>query len=427
VKAEATQSRQFPRMARVRQNFPVMPSVDVSATLREQFERIRAELKPNATVAVGVGSRGITNLAGIVRVVLDLLRGAGARPFIFPAMGSHGGATAEGQTELLASYGVTEAAMGAPIRASMEVRQVGTTSAGAPVYSSVEALAADHIVLVNRIKPHTDFFGAIGSGIIKMSVIGLGKREGAAAMHITASRHGHEAVIREMAGIVFAKTPILGGVAILENQAHETATLHWLKREEIFLREPALKEEASRLMPSIPFEEIDLLIIDRIGKNISGAGLDPNVVGRGVNGYTSELARGEKPAPFIRRIFVRDLTEETHGNAIGIGNADITTTRLVNGMDRRVMYMNALTALTPQSAKIPIYFDTDRECMERALGSLALGNVEEARVLRIADTLNLIEFQASESLLDEIKGNPILRMKGAFEPMRFDAADNLIG
>jgi hypothetical protein len=412
-------------MARLRQNFPVTTPLDISATLRAEFNSIRPHLKPNATVAVGVGSRGITNLAEIVRSTLDLLREAGARPFIFPAMGSHGGATAEGQTELLASYGVTESAMAAPIRASLEVRQIGTTSASAPVYSSVEALAADHIILINRIKPHTDFFGSIGSGIIKMSVIGLGKREGAAAMHISASRFGHEAVIKEMAALVFANTPILAGVAILENQFHETAALRVLKRDELFAREPALKEEAARLMPLIPFDEIDLLIIDRIGKNISGAGLDPNVVGRGVNGYTSGLVREGRPAPFIRRIFVRDLTPETHGNAIGIGNADLTTTRLVNAMDNRVTYINALTALTPQSAKIPIYFDTDRECIERALASLALPNIDQARVVRISDTLNLTDLQASESLASEIKANPIVRQKSDFQRMIFNNNGNL--
>jgi hypothetical protein len=410
-------------MARVRQDFPADAALDIRATLQKQFAPILPRLKPGATVAVGAGSRGISNIAEIVRATLDILRRAGANPFIFPAMGSHGGATPEGQTEVLASYGITESAMGAPIRASMEAREIGIAECGARVFGSVPALEADHIILVNRIKPHTDFFGSLGSGLVKMSVIGLGKKVGAQSMHRAASRLGHERVIRGMARVALTKAPVLCGVAILEDQRHQTAAIEVIPAKEIEAREGPLLDRARELMPRLPFEEIDLLIVDRIGKNISGAGLDPNVIGRGVNGYLSSLAREGRSAPFIRRIFVRELTPETHGNGIGIGMADITTTRLVNAIDLPITYTNALTALTPQGAKIPIYFETDRECIERSLASLAIEDTSAARVVRISDTLNLQTMEISQSLGGELHDGLII--ESAFEGMRFDSSGNL--
>lgn len=424
VSFQPMNSTLLPKMARVRQNFATGASVDIRATLEKEFAPILARLTKGSTVAVGAGSRGITNIATIVRMALDILRDAGLQPFIFPAMGSHGGATPEGQTELLASYGITEASMGAPIRASMEVREIGRAECGARVVASVAALEADHIILINRIKPHTDFFGALGSGLVKMSVIGLGKKIGAEAMHNTASRLGYERVIRDMARVALAKTPVLCGVAIVEDQRHQTAALQVIPAGEIEAREAQLLERARELMPRLPFEEIDLLIVDQIGKNISGAGLDPNIIGRGVQGYQSSLAREGRSAPFIRRIFIRDLTLETHGNAIGIGMADITTARLVKAIDLPVTYTNALTALTPQGAKIPIYFNTDRECIERALATLAIEDTSAARVVRISDTLNLETLQISESLGAEIRGG--LSVESAYEAMRFDAIGNLL-
>jgi hypothetical protein len=313
--------------------------------------------------------------------------------------------------------------MGAPIRAAMEVREIGIAECGARVFGSVAALEADHIILVNRIKPHTDFFGSLGSGLVKMSVIGLGKKIGAESMHGAASRLGHERVIRGMARVALTKAPVLCGVAILEDQRHQTAAIEVIPAQEIEAREGPLLERARELMPRLPFEEIDLLIVDRIGKNISGAGLDPNVIGRGVNGYLSSLAREGRSAPFIRRIFVRDLTPETHGNGIGIGMADITTARLVKGIDLRITYTNALTALTPQGAKIPIYFETDRECIERSLASLAIEDTLAARVVRISDTLNLQTMEISQSLGGELHDGLII--ESAFEGMRFDANGNL--
>ena len=413
------------RLLRVRQNFPRSAPLDISSVLRAGFAPLRGRIKPGDRIAVGVGSRGITNLAAIVTAVLENLRAVRAEPFFFPAMGSHGGATPEGQRELLASYGITEAAMRAPIRDSLEVRQVGETESGVPVFASVEASNADGIILVNRVKPHTDFSGALGSGLVKMCVVGLGKRAGAAAMHAAASRLGHERVIRDMARILLRTAPVLGGVAILENQFHDTARLVVVPREDIETAEDQLLIEARALMPALPFEEIDLLIVDRLGKNVSGAGLDPNVTGRWVNGYSSSLAREARPAPFIRRIFVRELTPETHGNATGIGLADVTTTRLVRAMDARVTYMNALTALTPQCAKIPIHFETDREAIEMALASLALSEPRSARIVRIRDTLSLEHLEISEALQAEAARRADLSIVAGLFEMSFDANGNL--
>ena len=415
----------FPLMLAVRQNFPKSAPLDIRATLRAEFAQIAGRIQPGARIAVAVGSRGITNLQPIVASVVENLKAAGAQPFVIPAMGSHGGATPEGQRDILSYYDITEASVGAPIWPSVEVEQIGVTEDGVPVFCSVEAMRADGVVIVNRIKPHTDFSGTLGSGVMKMLVIGLGKRTGATAMHAAASRLGHERVIRSLARAVLRSAPILCGVAILENQFHDTAKLSVLPREEIEKREEALLIEARNLMPRLPLDEIDLLIVDRIGKNISGAGMDPNVIGRWVQGYSSAL-KHEGQSPFIRRILVRDLTPETHGNAIGIGLADLTTTRVANAVDKPVTYINALTSLTPHCAKIPIHFDTDRECVAQALVSLAMDDPRTARVVRIADTLSLAEMEVSESCAALLHGRADLSIAATAAEMRFDGAGNLL-
>jgi len=415
----------LPRFLRVRQNFPRPASLDLQATLAAEFAKLRPRIKPGGRIAVGVGSRGITDLKVIVGEVLTLLRAAGAEPFIFPAMGSHGGATPGGQREILASYDLTEESMCTPIKASLEVKQVGVTADGKPVWCAVEPLAADGIVFINRVKPHTDFYGDIGSGLLKMAVVGLGKRAGAAAMHLAASELGHERAIRTMAGVLIRETPLLGGFAILENQFHETARIIVLTRDEMEKSEDALLVEARALMPLLPFDEIDLLIVDRLGKNISGTGMDPNVIMRSIDGYSSHLRRDGRPAPFIRRIFARELTPETHGNAIGIGLADFTTTRLMRAMDPRITFINSLTALTPQSAKLPVYFDTDREVIDRSLASLPLADTAAAKIVRIADTLAVAEMAISEPLWTEAKARPNITVLDEPHAAVFDGAGNL--
>jgi hypothetical protein len=416
----------FPKMIQARQVFPPTPPVDIISTVTQELEPLRPRLKPGARIAVGVGSRGITNLQAIVSAVVEFLKKNGADPFIIPAMGSHGGATPEGQAAILAEYGITQSNVGAPIKASLEVKLLGKSEDDVEVHCSTEALQSDGILLVNRIKPHTDFHGNLGSGILKMSVIGLGKRTGAAAMHVAANWFGHERVIRNIAKIMFQNAPILGGLAILENQFHQTAKIALVPPEEVVAREEELLLESRKLFPTLPFEEIDLLIIDQIGKNVSGAGMDPNVIGRGVHGYSSALPRNGRPAPFVRRIFVRDLTPETHGNAIGIGFADFTTTRLVQSMELKSTYINSLTSMTPQGAKIPIYFDTDREVLTHALISLALPDLNAAKVVRIQNTLSIVDLHFSESFL--VEGLVPKNLDGPLrpEPMQFDSSDNLL-
>jgi hypothetical protein len=416
---------QFPRMMVVKQRFPLSAPIDVAQTVQRELGRVTSRIRRGARVAVGVGSRGITNLRSIIQAVLAQLRAAGAEPFIIPAMGSHGGATPAGQTELLAEYGVTEPDLGVPIRAAMEVERIGTTPDGVPVFCSVEACRADGILLINRIKPHTDFSGRIGSGILKMSVIGLGKRIGAAQYHVAASRMGYEKTLRSIARVTLKTVPFLGGLAIVEDAVHETARIVLLTREEVEQREEELFQEAKGLMPKLPFEEIDLLIVDRLGKNVSGAGMDPNIIGRGVHGYSSFLGQKDQPPPRIKRIFVRDLTPETHGNAIGVGFADLTTTRLVQGMDKQATYVNALTSLTPNGAKIPIHFDTDREALTMGLNSIGLDDPAQARVVRIADTLSLEKVEISEAYFPDLSHRHDLELKRGPSEMRFDSTGNL--
>src|SRR5436309_9184206 len=418
----------FPRMLAVRQKFPQSQPLDIPAVVQHEFkaQNVLSRLQPGAQIAVGVGSRGISNIKDIVAAVLDQLKAAGAKPFIIPAMGSHGGATPEGQIGVLESYGITGQSMGVPIRASMEVERLGSSADGVEVFCSVEALSSDGIVIVNRVKPHTDFSGTHGSGVVKMIVIGLGKRTGAATCHGAAARLGFERVIRGVARVTLRRAPILCGVAIVENQFHDTARIAVLNPGEIETREKELLEEARRLMPRLPFDDIDVLIVDRLGKNVSGSGMDPNVTGRWVHGYSTSLADDNRQSPRIRRILVRDLTPETHGHAIGVGFADITTTRVVNAMDKPATYVNAMTALTPHGAKIPIHFDTDRECIAQALASLALPDVRQAKVVRIADTLSLVNLEVSEVYADLVKQRDDLETIDAPREMRFDATNNLL-
>lgn len=416
---------ELPRSIRVRQNFAATPPLDIRNTLDFEFAKLRDTIQPGDRIAVGVGSRGITHLAEIVAAVLDQLRTLGANPFIIPAMGSHGGATPQGQRDVLARYGITEESMNVPIHDSLEVREVGVSTDQVLAYCSTEALAADGILLINRIKPHTDFFGTLGSGLVKMCVIGLGKRIGATAMHLAAMQLGYERVIRGLAKVVIQNAPVLGGIAIIENQFHDTARILVVPRNDIETAENDLLIEARSLMPMLPFEDIDLLIVDQIGKNISGAGMDPNVINRNVHGYNSLPMRGDRTSPFIRRIFVRDLTSETHGNAIGIGMADATTTRLVLATDHEATNINALTSLTPQSAKIPLAFETDREAIEKMLASLPLSNSCDAKIVRILDTLSVAEMEISESLWSENKTNANWNAIDELRAIEFDKVGNL--
>lgn len=418
---------QFPCMLDVRQNFPrsTVPVIDQVIEAEFAAKGLSKQLGPGKRVAVGVGSRGISHLRTIVAAVLKQLRERGAVPFIVPAMGSHGGATPEGQAHILETYGITPASMGVPFDTSMDTVNLGATLDRTPVNFSAAALKADLILPINRVKPHTDFNASLGSGLMKMMAIGFGKQTGAAACHAAASRLGHERVIRAVARLVLKSAPIMGGLAILENHFHETADLVFLPPNTLEEEEAKLLAKARSLMAKLPFEEIDLLIVDEIGKNISGAGMDPNVIGRQVQGYSSSLAARPDQRPRISRIFVRGVTPASSGNAIGIGMADFTTTATVRNIDLRATYVNSLTALTPQTAKIPIHFDTDREVIERALQSLALDHPASARVVHIRDTLSLEVMRISSAYVDELRKRNDLARFGPEREMSFDSKGNL--
>jgi hypothetical protein len=418
----------LPRMLELGQAYPRSPRLELTGYLKEEFAKagVSSKITPGVRIAVGVGSRGITNLSEIVKAVLGILEDAGAKPFLLPAMGSHGGATPDGQQKVLAEYGITPAAMGVPFETSMEVEEIGMTPWGDPVVFSAPALKADGVVVINRIKPHTDFYGDLGSGLQKMLAIGFGKHVGAINTHATASRVGHEVAIRETAKVILGRVPVLCGVAILEDQHHKTAKARVIEAPDIPAQEAQLLVEARSLMPRLPFDEMDLLIVDQLGKEISGTGMDTNVIGRGVFGYISSLQSVSALKPHISRIFVRDLSAATNGNGIGIGLADFTTTRAVKALNLNYVYTNALTSLGLPCAKIPMYFDTDREVIAKAIDSLAAASPEKVRIVRITDTLNLDRLLISEPLAELARGRADLEVVGAAKEIEFDGAGNLL-
>ena len=392
-----------PRMFKVRQEFPRPEPLDVPSTVAAQIASVQDRLQPHARVAVTVGSRGISNIREIVRAVLDALKAAGVQPFILPAMGSHGGATPEGQKRILADYGITEETMGVPIEAAMATREVGRTADGIRVFTSAVALEADGIVVLNRVKPHTDYFSrTLGSGLIKMMVVGMGKHDGAANFHRTAVHRGYEETLRMLGRVVLREAPILFGIGLVEHQYHDTARIEAVRPEDIEAREAELFAEAAALLPKLPFDDADLLVVDQIGKNISGPGMDPNVIGRHAHHYSTLLQNALEVTPFIRRIYVRGLTPQTHGNAIGVGLADAVHVRLTEAMDAESTFVNVRTSLTLHNAKMPMHFSNDRAALAGLLDSLALPDPAQARVMRIRNTLDLAQLELSEAFVNEV-------------------------
>jgi Lactate racemase N-terminal domain len=339
-------------------------------------------------------------------------------------MGSHGGATADGQRKIIESYGITEEFVGVPIRASMDVVTIGHTEAGFPVFLDQQARAADHIAVFGRIKPHTNFQGPVESGFLKMMMIGLGKHEGARAYHRILLEHPYEPVVRAVARIMLAQAPIRFGLAIVENAYEQTALVEAVPPERFEEREVELLKLARQWMARLPLREADLLIVDEIGKNISGSGMDTNVVGRkrGFGGDPAVMAN----QPRMRFIFVRGLSAKTHGNASGIGLADFTTTRLVQAMDYRATMINCLTAGFPGGANIPVHFESDREVLDAALKIIGTREPEQARILHIRNTLALDEMHVSEPALAEINDQARYDVLSEPQPMRFDEHGNLI-
>jgi hypothetical protein len=409
----------IPRMARVRYEMRTAPAIrDVDAAVAAQLRRpeIAGLIKRGERIAIGVGSRGVARLAEMTAALVRELKALGAEPFIVPAMGSHGGASAEGQREVLAHLGVTEKRAGAPVISDMTTVEVGRTEDGIPVRLDKHALAADGIVFVARVKPHTAFRGTYESGLAKMIAIGLGKQSGAAACH--AAGFGDMARrVPALARIALTKASIRFGLAALENAHDDPFKIVAVPAGRILADEPALLEEAKAMMPQVPFDELDVLVIDQIGKNVSGDGADPNITGR----YPTEFASG---GPKIAKHVVLDLTDETDGNANGIGTAHFTTVRALRKMDLGRTYPNGLTSTVVGPVAIPMVLPNDRLALSAALLTCnAVGR--EPRLMRIASTLRLDEFVVSESLLDDVRRDARLELVSRPDEAPFDEDGNL--
>ncbi len=413
----------FPQMARIRQNFNTQPIQDIAAAVTTELRRIEISriIGPGQHVAITAGSRGIANIADVLKTVVAELNALGAKPFIFPAMGSHGGATAQGQAGLLAHYGITEENVGAPVRSSMEVVKISRTAEGIDVYVDKLAAAADHIVVINRIKTHTDFKADLESGLFKMMAIGMGKQQGADYYHKLIVRQGHFPVFLSVGREVLTRCPIAFGLGLVENQRDETAIIRAMPANQIEAVERQLLAQSKTMFPGIPFNAIDLLIVDWMGKEISGTGMDQNVIGRSVIPYHKQDKNID-----IMRIFVRDLTDHSEGNATAVGNADFTTRRLVNKIDPAATYMNALTSSCPEAVRIPIHFDTDKEAVNAALNTIGDIAPERARIVHIRSTLQLEQMMISQSMIDDAKRADNVRIMGSPHPLAFDEDGNLI-
>jgi len=415
----------FPRMVEAQQSFRVPRMKDAVSAIREQLRKkgLHDKVKPDMRIAITAGSRGIAQYPEILATVVEEVKKAGGKPFLVPAMGSHGRATPEGQVEVLRSLEITPETVGAPVCSSMEVEEIGRLDNGATVYVDRVALKADGIILVARVKPHTDFKDKIESGLMKMMAIGLGKQKGAETIHWYQSE-GYHRLLPLAAKMIVKKAPILLGLAVVENAYHEIAMVKALEPDEIEEEEMKLLEKAKELLARLPFREIDVLIVEEIGKNISGVGMDTNVIGR-----FWLPGESDPRTPKIKRIVVLDLSDETHGNASGIGLADLTTKKAVSNIDYDATFINCLTGGSPEADKIPVFLPNDRDAIAMALRTCGPIDPEKAKVVRIRNTLELERFWISESLAEMIKRDKALSERIEFlgEPraMQFDVLGTL--
>ena len=410
----------IPGMVKVRQAFPRPVVSDVAAAVRRELEQpeILGRIRPGDRVAVTAGSRGIANIVLILREVVATLKAAGAAPFVVPAMGSHGGATAAGQMEVLRGLGISEEALGVPIRATMDVVQIGTSAGGLPVYfDRWAATLADATVVVGRVKPHTSFRGTFESGLAKMMAVGLANQKGAEVCH-AAGPGGMSRRIEDLARAAVAQSNVLFAVGILENAYDETSRIVALPREQIMAREPELLREARANRPRLPFERYDVLVVDEIGKNISGLGMDTNVINR----FPTSAVPCE---PSVQRIAVLDLTRETRGNFHGLGLADVCSARVAAKADLAATYPNPLTARSPESSKIPMVMPNDLLAIKAAIATCHDVDYGRIKMIRIKNTRELAEIMVSEHLVPEAR--PPVEIAGDPGPMPFAADGNLLG
>ena len=407
------------KMVCIKQKFDEVHVTDIKKTVREQLNAIKVEIKPGANIAVAAGSRGIADIAVIVKQITDWVKEKGAHPFIVPAMGSHGGATAEGQTEVLKDLGITEQYVDAPIRSSMEVVELYSNSNRYKLYMDRFAFKSDGVIVVNRIKMHTDFRGKTESGLLKMCVIGLGKHKQDAEMHkygITGLRD----LIPQAARDILKIGKILFGVGIVENAYDKTAVIKAVMPGEMEQEEIRLLDMSKKMMPSLPIKEADVLIVDQMGKDISGTGMDTNIIGR-----LRVIGEAEFTEPDIKRIIVTDLTEASHGNALGVGLADFITKKLFSKIDLRTTYENILTSTFLERGKIPIIAENEREALEYAFKTCPITTPEKARIIRIKNTLELHHLYISPSVLEHVRNDPQIEVCGDFVDI-FDNSGELV-
>lgn len=423
---------QIPKMVRVKQHFDpshILPE-EIPAVINRELDRdvISAQFKPGKSIAITCGSRGVANIAVILKAIVDYAKAKGAKPFIFPAMGSHGGATPEGQLEIVNGYGVTEESMGCPVRATMETKQIGVTDDNRPVFIDKYAAEADGIILCGRIKAHTQFVGPYESGLMKMAVIGMGKQHGAEGVHEQGFKHMAENLQR-FGKVILRSAPIVCGVGLIENAYDQTNKIIALTAPEIEEQEPKLLLEAKEKMGHILIPNADVLIVDAIGKNISGDGMDPNVSGtlpretgvpRGKDGSDPKIGNFK-----AQRCIVLDLTAETHGNANGIGLADVTTQRAVNKIINEMAYPNALTSTILEMVKVPFYTKNDKVAIQVGIKSCSGIDKKNPRMIRIKNTMEIEEIEVSEVLLPEVKANKNMEVIGELAPMQFNKTGDL--
>jgi hypothetical protein len=407
----------------VRQTFEAPRIENVAAEVQAQLTRLDLgrQVRPGASVAITAGSRGVANLPAILRAMVEHFRNLGAQPFLVPAMGSHGGGTADGQRRLLEGYGLTESAVGCPIRSSMDTVVVCRTAEGFPVHFDRLAFAADHVVVCNRVKPHTRFAGEIESGLMKMMLIGLGKCEGARVYHCAILDYSFDQIIRSVAHEVLHKCHVLCGVGLVENAYDQTARIEAIPPEEIETREKALLVLARKWMARLPFAHVDLLLVDQIGKDISGAGLDTNVVGRK---FDEHKALPDE-FPKVKFIVLRGLTPATHGNAIGLGMAEFCKSRLLRETDFPATRLNAITAGHVSAAMPPLDYETDREILDLGLGIVGLVDPPDVKLLWIRNTLDLTEVECSAAYLPEARTRSDLAILTGLRDLPLDDSGNL--
>ncbi|MFW6318066.1 MAG: DUF362 domain-containing protein [Halorubrum sp.] len=417
---DACGDRPLPEMGIIEREWDTdpVPSERVEAAAAEAVASLDFDGVPDGgEVAVGAGSRGIADLPSIVRGVVGAVRDAGYEPFVFPAMGSHGGATAEGQREMLESLGVTPEAVGCEIRSSMDTVRIGETpDRGVPVYADAHAAGADAIVPVNRVKPHTDYDGPVESGLSKMLVIGMGKQRGAKTAHEWAIDWSFRNMIPEIAEELLAELPVAGGVAVVEDQFDDTTAIEGVPPSGFLDREAELLALAYDRLPTIPFDEVDVLILDRQGKDVSGQGMDTNVIGR----RPFAINEPEPERPDVKRIFVRGLTETTHGNAMGMGSADFVHRDLAADLDSSTTLINAITASTTRGVRLPPVVETDRAGLVASLSTVGVVGPDEVRVLRATDTSRLDRLYASGALVESAREREDLRVVAEPTPIEFD-------